>query len=84
MTKRYLYNKKWRNKNRSKWNESKAINYKKGAANQKNSKTEWTVSENERITGSDRPTDRVLATELERTVRAIQIQRCRLKKPISI
>ena len=82
MTKGYQYNKKWRNQNRTVFNKGKNRNYQKGAANQENSRTDWTTAENDRITDPNRPQDRVLAHELGRTVRAIQIQRCRLKRQL--
>lgn len=80
MTKRYLHNKKWRNKNRQTFNRGKARNYAKGATNQKNAKTVWTASENKCITDPRRPIDRKLAKKLGRTVQAIQIQRSRLRR----
>ena len=80
MTKGYLANKKWRNKNRKVWNKGKALNYLKGAAHQQNARTDWTIVQCDRITDPNRPCDRVLAQELGRTVRAIQIQRSRLRK----
>lgn len=78
--------KEWRRKNRHKWNQAKARNYAKGALHQQNTQTEWTVSECEKITAPNRPFDRVLAIELGRTVRAIQVQRSKLnqaKQPTS-
>ena len=70
----------WRNRNRDKFEKQKARNYERGAMHQWSAGKEWTSSENRRITEPGRPHDRELAAELGRTVRAIQIQRCDLRK----
>jgi len=80
MTKHYLSNKNWRNKNRKLFNAGKRRNYRRGETNRQNSGEPWTINECNLLTDLNRPSDRALAQELGRTVRAIQIQRSKLKK----
>jgi len=74
----YEQNKRWRKKNPAKRLAGKTRYYAQtqGAPN---TGKHWTMTEVERITATDRPTDRELYTELGRSVKAIQIKRVRSK-----
>jgi len=70
----------WRRANRDRFDRSKKRNYARGKKNPFNEKQEWTIEDSMRIVAPDRPNDRKLAEELGRSVQAIQVWRCRLKK----
>ncbi len=77
---RKLPRKAWVKKNPEKRNKNRRENYKKGAVNNKNFRSNWTIHEHSLITDPNHPRDRVLAEILGRTVQAIQVERCRQKK----
>lgn len=78
MTKGYEYNKTWRSKHPEKRYEGKKRYYKK-TQNAKNRRNIWKKWEIERILEKD-TCDHNLSKELGRSVEAIQIKRCKLKK----
>lgn len=78
----YAANKKWRLSHPAKRHAGKATNYRAGEGPKHHARQPWTIAECDAITASDRPTDRQLAQRIGRTVRAIQIQRSRMKASI--
>ena len=72
-------NRRWRKANPAKWNATKKRNYDRGSHTH-NGGDSWTVREMDRIVDSDKPTDRELSKELGRSVMAIQVMRCRIRK----
>lgn len=79
-SKTYVYNKRWRVKNREAFNEGKKLNYARGKINVAHARDEWTLAQLEKIIQPGRSSDRTLAKELGRSVQAIQVMRSRLKK----
>jgi hypothetical protein len=76
----YEANKRWRLNNPDKRAAAKERNYKRGQSHQTHRRRAWTPEENEEIMALPRPSDAELAQTLKRGVRAIQIQRAKLKK----
>ncbi len=66
-----------RGRGRAAWNESKRRNYERGATHQHNARVRWGKWEVDLILTSDK-TDRELALELGRTVKAIQMKRTKV------
>jgi hypothetical protein len=73
---------RWRatEKGRDMFYAQKRKNYAQTRAGARNRKTVWTCEEDAVITAAARPTDRVLAGQLGRSVQAIQVRRCKLQK----
>ncbi len=67
--------KRWKKAHPERVREMKKLNYERGAQHDTNSRRPWTEPECRRILDPKRPPDRVLAKELGRTVKAIQIKR---------
>ena len=78
----YAANKKWRRGHRVAWHRGKAKNYEVGSAHltlaERATKRPWKPTEDRCVLRHIKP-DRELARKLRRSVRAIQIRRCRLK-----
>jgi len=74
------HSKKWRKKNPKSRNRRRAKNYALGALHNMNSRKPWTPEDDQAITAADKPTDRELAKTMNRTVRAIQTRRGKLKR----
>lgn len=73
------YRKSWLLSNKAKRNRYRKGNYEQTRRGALNKYRRWLPEELNKITAADRPTDRVLAHELGRSVLAIQIQRYRAK-----
>lgn len=72
--------KKWRQNHTEARNELRSRYYKSGALYNHNHRVTWTSAEDMQITDPNRPCDRVLARKLKRTIGAIQVERCRLRR----
>ena len=78
----YLATKRWRLRNPEKRYRQKKSYYARHRdtfEEGRNARTEWTLTEMNRITAPDRPVDTILARELGRSVQAIQVARNKLK-----
>ena len=81
----YAYNKRWRMHHPSKRYKGKSRYYARhrdNPQNSRNARQEWTISDLDRITAEDRPPDSILAKQLGRSVAAVHIMRCKLKKKV--
>lgn len=74
----YKYNKRRRKRNPEKRKAERAKNYLKGRQHDFRSGLPWSQAHSARIIAPDRPTDRELASEIGRSVEAIQAQRHKL------
>ena len=72
-------NRRWRWKHPAARRLQRNRYYEKGAQYQHNAKIHWSDAEERRIVAPRRPCDRILAQQLGRTVRAIQVRRVRVK-----
>lgn len=77
----YPYNKKWRKSNPSVWRRQKQRYYDQHGQGRHNGQ-DWSDKEKQLVMSPNSPGDVILAKRLGRSVRAIQIKRCRLKKEI--
>ncbi len=71
----YQVNKRWRKNHPDRRRRDKNRHYDTGEGPKHNEYQSWGQAEDRAITASNRPTDRVLAVQLGRTVRAIQNRR---------
>ena len=78
ITTRYETNKKWRKKNPSAWQKSKARYYKKSESIAHNSRQRWTIHSIKLIMHKKGKTDSEIAVLIGRSVRAIQVMRVRV------
>lgn len=79
MTRKYEYNKAWRQAHP----ERRAADRKRHYAQTQgapNTRRPWTSADLNRIVADDRPSDRVLSAELGRSMQAISIMRSRIRK----
>ena len=76
----YAVTKRWRFRHPKERHTDKKRYYNRHNKNRINSRAEWTLSEMALIVAPDRPLDRILSQKLGRSVEAVQIKRCRLKK----
>lgn len=72
-------NRRWRQANPKKWSAYQRRYYERGNHTH-NGGDSWTTHEMDRIVDPDKPSDRELSKELGRSMRAIQIMRCRIRK----
>lgn len=79
----YERNKKWRKNKPGVWNAMKNRYFKRSELTAFNKKQLWTIEDCVRVMSHD-CTDNQLAVQIGRSVKAIQVQRVRLKKKIKI
>jgi len=83
MTHHYEQQKRWKRRHPKLWAQQKQRYYERGAchltAAERRSKRLWSDDDELRIL-AHRELDRVLALRLGRTIRAIQVHRCKIKK----
>jgi hypothetical protein len=76
----YADNKRWRKRNPKKRYLQEIRYYQRSNQNPPSSRDRWTGSDMTIIIASNRPCDRVLARKLGRSMQAIQVKRCRVRK----
>jgi hypothetical protein len=75
----YASNKAWRQRNPKARYAQKARYYAKHSVGSLNSGLDWTKAEKAMIVATDRPRDIILAFQLNRSVKAVQIMRVKLR-----
>jgi hypothetical protein len=78
MSHRYEINKEWRKKHPSTWQKGKSRYYKKSEKKAHNGRQHWTIHDINSIINKDGKTDTEIAGLIGRSVKAIQIMRCRV------
>ena len=74
---------KWRKRNPEKRNKHRRHYYHSVLSDPRNTRQawqEWTLTDMDFITAFDRPSDRQLSAQIGRSIQAIQVMRCKLKK----
>lgn len=77
MTPKYKINKDWRKRHPSTWQKGKSRYYKKSEEKAHNGRQCWTIQDIDLITNKNGKTDTEIAGLIGRSVKAIQIMRCR-------